>query len=136
MSRTHVRQLLVAAGLLCFVDATPSHWWWLIGAWVLWIAYAGINVCLPNLMLKLAPRETNASYIAAFQAASGLCFAASAILGGLILDHSGKWTGFLVGGLSLSFFPCVFIFGWIARSLGAFVLLCVVEPATTASKHR
>jgi len=80
--------------------------------------------------LKLAPREANASYIAAFQAASGLCFAASAILGGVILDSHKTWTGFMFGGLWFSFFPCVFIFGWIMRSLGALLLLWVIEPAT------
>jgi len=42
-----VSQLLVAAGLLFFALATPQHWAWLIGAWVLWVAYAGLNVCLP-----------------------------------------------------------------------------------------
>ena len=49
-----VSQLLVAAGMLFFAVATPEHWEWIIGAWVLWIAYAGLNLCLPNLMLKLA----------------------------------------------------------------------------------
>jgi MFS family permease len=131
-----VSQLLVAVGMLFFVIATPSQWWWLIGASVLWIAYAGMNVCLPNLMLKLAPRQSNASYIAAFETVRGLCFAASAILGGLILDRQATWTGLLLGGFSLSFFPCVFIFGWIVRSLGAFVLLWVVEPATLELKER
>jgi MFS family permease len=124
-------QLLVAVGLLFFAVATPSQWWWLIGAWVLWIAYAGINVCLPNLMLKLAPHGTNASYIAAFYAASGLCFAASAILGGVILDYHKTWSGFPLGGLWLSFFPCLFIFGWIARSLGALLLLWIIEPTVS-----
>ena len=52
-----VSQLLVAAGLLFFAAATPEHWTWFVGAWVLWIAYAGLNVCLPNLMLKLSPER-------------------------------------------------------------------------------
>ena len=103
-----VSQLLVAAGLLFFAVATPVQWWWLIGAWVLWIAYAGMNVCLPNLMLKLAPRKSNASYIAAFEAASGLCFAASAILGGVILDPCNDWTGLLLGGLCAFILPVPF----------------------------
>ena len=28
------------------------------------VAYAGLNVCLPNLMLKLSPDESNTLYIA------------------------------------------------------------------------
>ncbi len=123
-----VSELLVAAGLLFFAVATPRQWWWLIGASILWIAYAGMNVCLPNLMLKLAPRESNASYIAAFETTRGLCFAASAILGGVVLDYHRTWTGLVLGGLSLSFFPCLFVFGWIVRSLGALLVLWVVEP--------
>ena len=65
---------------------------WLIGAWVLWIAYAGLNVCLPNLMLKLAPPQANASYVAAFHAVTGLCYAANTILGGVLVDHYKTWT--------------------------------------------
>ena len=42
-----VSQLLVAAALLFFAVASRAHWWWLVGAYVLWIAYAGINVCRP-----------------------------------------------------------------------------------------
>jgi hypothetical protein len=63
-----------------------------------------------------------------------LCFAASAILGGLILDHGNRWTGLQLGGLWLSFFPCLFIFGWIVRSLGALLLLWVIEPVDSRAK--
>ncbi len=124
-----VSQLLVAAGLLCFAVATPAQRWWVVGAWAMWIAYAGMNIGLPNLMLKLAPRESNAAYIAAFEATRGLCFAASAILGGLILDRGIRWHDLAVGGLWLSFFPCLFLFGWFVRSLGSLLLLWVVEPS-------
>jgi hypothetical protein len=43
--------LLVATGPLFYLAATPEDWWWIVGAWVVWIAYAGLNVCLPNLLL-------------------------------------------------------------------------------------
>ena len=33
-----VSQLLVAAGLLFLAAATPAHWMWFTGAWVLWVA--------------------------------------------------------------------------------------------------
>lgn len=122
-----VSQLCVAVGLLFFAAATPDRWAWLIGAWVLWIAYAGLNVGLPNLMLKLSPQGDNAPYVAAFYAVSGLCYAASTIIGGVLVDHCGTWT-FPLAGRWLNFFPCLFIFGWAARSLGALVLLLVQEP--------
>jgi MFS family permease len=120
-------QLLVAAGLLFFAAATPEHWQWLIGAWVLWIAYAGLNVCLPNLLLKLSPERSNASYIAAFYAITGLCYAASSIAGGWLLDTCRTGT-FSLGGGWLRFFACLFILGWAMRSFGALILLWVIEP--------
>ncbi len=77
-----VSQLAVAAGLLMFAVATPEQPGWFIGAWVLWIAYAGMNVCLPNLLLRLSPERSNASYIAAFYAVTGVCYAFSTVVGG------------------------------------------------------
>jgi len=131
-----VSQLLVAAGLLFFAVATPSQWWWLIGAWVLWIAYAGLNVCLPNLMLKLAPPQANVSYVAAFYAVTGLCYAANTILGGVLVDHCRTW-GFPLGGNRwLFFFPCIFVLGWLTRSLGAILLLWVIEPTARGPRER
>jgi MFS family permease len=124
-----VCQLLVAAGLLFFAAATPVHWQWIIGAWVLWIAYAGMNVCLPNLMLKLSPRESNTPYIAAYYAVTGLCYAASTIIGGTMVDHCPMWLLWLGNGMGLHFFAALFLFGWATRSHGALVLLWVVEPA-------
>ncbi len=120
-------QLLAAAGLLPLAAATPAHWQWLFGAWALWIAYAGLNVCLPNWMLKLSPRESNTSYIAAFYAAGGLCYAVAAILGGAMVDCCRTWMIPLGGGRELPFFVSLFVFGWIARSLGALILAFVQE---------
>ena len=131
-----VCQLLVAAGLLFFAAATPAHWQWLIGAWVLWIAYAGLNVCLPNLILKLAPPQANASYVAAFYAVTGLCYAAYTILGGALVDRWKTWTFPLGGNRWLLFFPCLFIFGWLMRSVGAMLLLWVIEPTAKQPRRR
>jgi MFS family permease len=123
-----VSQLLVAAGLLFFAVATPQHWAWLTGAWALWVAYAGLNVCLPNLMLKLSPPRSSEPYIAAFYAVRGLCYAASTVIGGMLVDHYGA--GRLPFGIDhwFSFFPAVFVFGWAMRSLGVLLLLLVSEP--------
>jgi hypothetical protein len=109
------------------VAATPTQWAWIIGAWVLWIAFAGLNVCLPNLVLKLSPEQSNTPHIAAFYAVTGLCYAASTIVGGELLDRCGKWT-FLCFGSHWSFFAYLFLFGWATRSLGALVLTFVHEP--------
>ncbi len=121
-----VSQLLVAAGLLMYATATPEQLGWFVAAWVFWIAYAGLNVCLPNLLLRLSPRRFNPSYIAAFYAVSGVCYAASTVLGGVLVDHWGRAT-FSFAGYATAFFPGLFVFGWAARSLGALWLLPIVE---------
>jgi MFS family permease len=123
-----VSQLLVAAGLLCFAVATPDHWGWVCGAWILWIAYAGINVCLPHWLLKLSPTQRNVPYIATFYALTGLCYAASTLAGGAIVDRFGTWHGQFAG-VAWSFFSCFFLAGWLARSLGAILLWFVAEPS-------
>ncbi|MBN1394805.1 MAG: hypothetical protein JW959_07265 [Pirellulales bacterium] len=121
-----VSQLLVAAGMLFFVAATLGGWWWLVGAWALWIAYAGLNVCMPNLMLKLAPRETNASYIAAFDGLRGLFYAVSVVVGGRLVDLY-RASSVSIGPAEVQFFALLFLFGWATRSLGAAILLLVKE---------
>jgi len=70
---------------------------------VLWIAYAGLNVCLPNLMLKLSPREANAFVHCSFSGRKRTVYAASSILGGVIVDACKDWTVPLGETLWLSF---------------------------------
>jgi MFS family permease len=126
---------LTSAGLLFYLFTTPEHRWWFAGAWAIWIAYAGLNVCLPNLMLKLSPRENNTGYIATFDAASGLAFAAGALLGGLAYDRMKGLAFFLLGGtVALGYFHYAFLFGWATRSLGLLVLLGVAEPRGRAER--
>jgi len=67
-----VCQLLVGVAPLFYFLASPSSPYWLAGAWLLWSAYAGINICLPNLTMKLAPHGDHAPHLAAFQALSSL----------------------------------------------------------------
>ena len=54
-----VSQLIVALGPLCFYFATPAAWWWIVVAHVAWMAYAGLNVGLDSVKLKLAPDDNN-----------------------------------------------------------------------------
>ena len=126
---------LTSAGLLFYLLTTPQHRWWFAGAWAIWIAYAGLNVCLPNLMLKLSPRAGNTAYIATLDAASGLAFAAGALLGGLAYDTMQGLTFVLFGGaIVLGYFHYAFLFGWLTRSLGLLVLLGVIEPRGRAER--
>lgn len=85
-----VSQLLVACGLIFFVIATPQRWWWIAGAYLFWIAYAGINVGMPKLMLSLSEEEHYASYAAMWFAWTQLVYALSVLAGGLLLDWAGR----------------------------------------------
>ena len=79
-------QALVAVGPLFYCLASREQPWWIAGAWVVWTAYAGLNICLTNIMLKLSPPMDNAGYIASFEALGGLAYGLSTIAGGVALD--------------------------------------------------
>jgi MFS family permease len=121
---------VVATGTLFFMAATPQHWGWVAGAWTVWIAYAGVNVCLPNLMLRLSPGPARTAYVAAFHTVSGLSVAMSIILGGLAADYLRSEAFVLFGGAwVLDCQQWMFFFGWATRTMGVLVLLLVLEPA-------
>jgi hypothetical protein len=120
---------LIAAAPLCYFAATPDRPGWIVGAWLLWIAYVGINVCLPNLLLKLSPRGGNTPTIATYYAVTGLAMAASTICGGLLLDALRERVFYVPGLGTLDYWHLAFLASWIARSLGLVVLLAVIEPA-------
>lgn len=127
---------IVATGTLFFMAATPQQWAWVAGAWIVWIAYAGVNVCLPNLMLRLSPAPARTAYVAAYQTASGLSVAASILLGGLAADYLRNEAFVLFGGAwILDCQQWMFFFGWATRTMGVLVLLLVLEPARSAT-HR
>ena len=120
--------LLVAQGPLFYFLASPQQPWWIVGAWTVWIAWVGLNVCLPNLMLKLSPGESNTPYIAMYFAITGLCFALSTVIGGVLFDRCRHEPIILLGGrLVLDYYHYSFLLGWITRSLGVLVLLAVIE---------
>lgn len=121
--------LLVAQAPLFYFLATEQQPWWIVAAWAMWIAYVGLNIGLPNLMLKLAPRESNTPYIAVWFTVTGLCFAGSTLLGGTLLDRYGDVMFTCPGAYRLDFYHAAFLLGWLARSLGALLLLLVVEPS-------
>lgn len=80
-------QAVVAASTLFFYVATPASAWWFAGAHLAWIAYAGLNVGLPRLMLNLSPDADSSRHVAAYFAVSGLVFAAGSLLGGHLFEQ-------------------------------------------------
>jgi MFS family permease len=127
-----VSMLLIAQGPLFYGLATPQHRWWIIGAWACWIAWVGLNIGVPNLLLKVAPRRADTPYIAAWLAAGGLCHGLSTICGGSLLDHYRDRTFDLLGA-EMSYYQAVFLFVWIMQSLGVVLLVWLVrEPLAHA----
>lgn len=122
-----VSQLLLATAPGFMLLATPGEPWWLAGAWLAWSAYAGLNICLPNLMLKLAPREEAAAYIATYFAVTSVFYAASTVAGGYVFDLLGHlpsdswWARFDRYGLA-------FGMALVARLSAVLLLLRIAEP--------
>jgi len=119
---------LIAAAPLGYFLATPAQPWWIIGAWLLWIAYVGINVCLPNLLLNIAPRGGNTPSIATYNAVTGLAMAGSTICGGLLLDAFAARTFFVPGLGTLDYWHLAFLGSWLARTFAMVLLLAVIDP--------
>ncbi|MGW8258173.1 MAG: MFS transporter [Thermoguttaceae bacterium] len=119
--------LLTAQGPLFYFFSTPQEPWWFVGAWIVWIAYAGLNIGLPNLMLKLSPRQSNTPYIALYFTLTGLCYALNTILGGWLFDCYGHCEFNLFGSV-IDYNRWMFLIGWMARCSGLLALLLVIEP--------
>jgi MFS family permease len=122
-------QAILATGPLFYLLATPSRTWPIAGAWIAWSAYAGLNVCLPNLMLKLSPTRNNASYIACYFAVTNLVYAASTVAGGYLTDYLKAAAPVLwLGGWQMNHFQYLLAAGWVQRSLAVVLLLWLIEP--------
>jgi MFS family permease len=123
-----ISQLLVAAGLLFFLVATPETWWLVAGAYLLWVAYAGINVAMPNLVLSLTQQESYAAYAAAWFAWTQLVYAISSLAGGMLLDwlsrHWGETSRFLG---NPGCFAAIFLLGFVLRLIAALFAARVPE---------
>lgn len=130
---------IIASSTLFFCVADAARWYWIVGAWAAWIAYVGVNVCQPNLLLKLAPPSSRPAYVAAYQTASGLCVAGSMLAGGAIFDalrdRFGDASIAIVGNaVAIDVFQAMFLFGFVTRTMSVLVLLLVREPNDAATR--
>jgi MFS family permease len=128
-----VSQAIVALGLWGYMQADAERWWLIGLAWFAWIAYAGINIGVPNLLLKLSPPGQAGACVASYFALTGICYGVSTIVGGLAFDHLQGQTIF-VRNSPLDRYEFMFLFGIITRSTGIVFLLAVDEPPTVASE--
>ncbi len=120
-------QALVAFGPLFYLLATRAQPWWLGGAFAVWSAYAGLNICLPNLTLKLSRDGNYAAYSAAYFALSGVAYGLATYLGGWLVDLF-NYDRFYVGRFRLDNFGYLFYVGWITRLLALVLIFAIDEP--------
>ena len=116
-----VSQGIIALAPLFIMMATPETRWWIVGAYVCWIAYAGENVAQPNLMLGLSPPEQTPAYASAWFAWTQLAYSLSVLLGGVLFD----WLAVnseprILGGIRIDHFVMLFVSSWLLKSMGVF----------------
>ena len=114
-------QGIIALAPLFFLIATPETRWWILGAYVCWLAYAGENVAQPNLMLGLSPPEQTAAYASAWFAWTQLAYALSVLLGGVLFDWMAvHFAPISLGGIRFDHFAMLFVASWLLKSIGVF----------------
>ena len=80
-------QAITAVALLGFVFASSADVWPLWGMWLAWSAFAGINVCGPNLCLRLAQPELRSRAAALYFGLTGLSYGLATVAGGVLHDR-------------------------------------------------
>jgi hypothetical protein len=121
-------QACVSASLLFFIVAYDAQTRWLLaGAWILFAAYVAHNICLPNLVLKLAPGADKSAYIATSDALASLFHSAATIGGGALFDWLRTTSP---DSADEPYRSCVILLiaGVVLRSLGVALLARVDEP--------
>jgi len=108
-------QILVSAALLFYVPAMREAPYSIVGAWILWIAYAGLNVCLPHTMLRLSPGENSPPYIATYFALGGLATAISSVVFGAAFDALPRDWHVTIGSARIDRFQLFFLGGFALR---------------------
>jgi MFS family permease len=122
-----VCQLLFATGTLFAMRATRAEPWWIAGMWLMYSFSVGLDICLPNLTLRLAPRGAEPAYLAIFQGITAAAFALSTI-GFAPIFAEVRYRAFPLGPWLLGGFAYFFYLGWVTRSIGALLVAAVAEP--------
>ncbi len=123
-----VSQLLVALAMVFYLTTAPDNWWWLFGASTLFIAYAGLNVGIPNLLLKLAPAEQRSAYVASHYAWAGLAYGLGSLGGGVLFDiaQDQQWS-LALASWRLDHYALFFAAGLVLRACGALWIAVIPE---------
>lgn len=126
-------QLLVAAGGALFLFATPEFPWPFHAAWVLWIAYAGLNVAISDLTLRFAPKESAGPWIGLSFSLAAVSFGVATVFGGRAFDHLPLATWLGLGTSPRSQYDAFFLVATALRLLAAGCLFLL--PASLARKQ-
>ena len=120
---------IVSLGSLFFLLASPASKWWIAWAYGCWIAYAGLNVTLPNLMLGLSRPGASAAYTASWFAWTNLAYAASVLAGGQLFDWLAEaWTPQEFYGWRVDHFTVLFMLSGALMAVGIALAARVPEP--------
>lgn len=141
--RGNVRLLVVSWAIVSlatvfFLLVTPEAKWWIVGAYVCWVAYAGLNVALPNLMLGLSPPQATAPYAAAWFAWTQLAYSLSILAGGQLFDwivERGVLSGIGLGTGETTPFRWLFIAGGMLMAAGIALAARVPEPENNGDQR-
>ncbi|PHS08736.1 MAG: hypothetical protein COA78_12540 [Blastopirellula sp.] len=113
-------QVAVAFGPLLFVFGTAG----VVMAYVVWISYAVLNICLPTIILNYSDSQHSANNVAGYFAVTGVAFGIAAILGGYLSNY------FVPGDFRTtpSSFTLYFVFAWVLRTLCVIPLCFLLKP--------
>jgi hypothetical protein len=137
-------EFIVALSTLFFYVAARGSTWWFAGTYLAWIAYAGLNVGLPRLMLNLAPSGDgkdsrggpNASHVAAYLAATGVVFALGSLLGGHLFKELAAAPAWLARSPGVADrYDLFFVGAFLARLFGVVLMACIQETRRPRSPH-
>lgn len=123
-------QLLVAAGGALLLLATPEFPWPFHAAWILWIAYAGLNVAIPDLTLRFAPQGSAGPWIGLSFSLAAVSFGVATVFGGWAFDHLPLATWLGLGESPRGQYDAFFIVATALRLMAAGCLFLL--PATLA----
>lgn len=121
-------QACVSLSLVFFLVARPETRWLLVGAWVLYAAYIGHNICLPNLVLKLSPELERPGYVASNEAIGSLTHSIATIGGGLLFDYLQALSAQVTPTVTYRNCLLILVLGLVMRSFGVVLLAAIREP--------
>jgi hypothetical protein len=124
-----VSQSIVALGPLFYAFATPSSRWLVLGAWIVWSAFAGLNIGLPNFMFKLAPSGGAAAYVGTYFGVTNVFYAVTTVAAGIAFDALGQpGAASYLAAIGLDRFTGFFLLSAVLRAMSVGWLVGLKEP--------